>query len=106
MPIIQPPPAPPKKVTITVRLEEHKLFELRRYGAFLGTRNHSHIISESLTRIFRMDSEYNTWLKEHPDFQLERKARSNGSRQGQGAAISGASAPSIVAAEAAGSTEV
>ena len=53
MPLIQPPPVPPKKVTIAVRLDELVLAELRIYGTFLGTRNNSHIISESLTRMGR-----------------------------------------------------
>jgi hypothetical protein len=103
MPIIQPPPAPPKKETIAVRLEEHKLAELRRYGAFLGTRNYSHIIAESLDRVFRMDTEYKAWLKVHPNFALEKKPpRNSASRQQPSVALSGAPATRAVdAAEAA-----
>lgn len=99
MPIIQPPPAPPKKITIGVRFEEQKLAALRRYGVFLGTRNLSHIISESLERIYRMDKQYKAWLKIHPDIAIEKKPRRDRAAQQQPRAIlSGAPASSLVAA--------
>ena len=98
MPIIQPPPAPPKKITIGVRFEEQKLAALRRYGVFLGTRNLSHIISESLERVYKMDKQYKAWLKVHPDIAIEKKPRRNGAAQQPRIAVSGAAAPSIVAA--------
>ena len=99
MPIIQPPPAPPKKITIGVRFDEQKLAEIRRYGVFLGTRNLSHIISESLERVYKMDKQYKAWLKIHPDIAIEKKPRRNGAAQQQSrATLSGAAAPSIVAA--------
>ncbi|HEX5483338.1 MAG TPA: hypothetical protein VFZ08_12005 [Terriglobia bacterium] len=103
MPIIQPPPAPPKKITIGVRFEEQKLAALRRYGVFLGTRNLSHIISESLERVYKMDTEYKAWLKNHPNFVTERKPQRNGAVQQQSRSnLSGAPASSIVdAADAA-----
>jgi hypothetical protein len=99
MPLIQPPAKPPKKVTIAVRFQNADLFELRRYGAFLGTRNRSHIIVESLKRIYRMDSEYKAWLKDHPNFQPELKTRRNGAtRTSTAPVLSGAAASSAVAA--------
>ncbi|HEV2418047.1 MAG TPA: hypothetical protein VGX94_09590 [Terriglobia bacterium] len=98
MPIIQPPPAPPKKITIGVRFEEQKLAALRRYGVFLGTRNLSHIISESLERVYRMDKQYKAWLKIHPDIAIENKPRRNGAAQQPRITLSGATVPSIVAA--------
>ena len=99
MPIIQPPPAPPKKVTIGVRFEEQKLAALRRYGAFMGTRNLSHIISESLERVYKIDADYKAWLKAHPDIAIEKKPRRNGASRIQSRPdLSGATASSIVAA--------
>lgn len=99
MPIIQPPPSPPKKITIGVRFEEQKLAALRRYGVFLGTRNLSHIISESLERVYKMDKQYKAWLKVHPDIAIEKKPRRSGAAQQQPrATLSGAVAPSVVVA--------
>ena len=39
MPVIEPPPTVPKKETVAVRLEVLVLEELRRYAAYVGTRN-------------------------------------------------------------------
>ncbi len=107
MPIIQPPPAPPKKVTIGVRFEEEKLAALKRYGTFLGTRNFSHIISESLDRVYKIDTDYKAWLKAHPNFVLQtNRKRNNGAKQHSPAVVPGAPAPSLVdAAQAADHAE-
>jgi hypothetical protein len=102
MPLIQPPPVPTKKVTVAIRLDEEVLAELRIYGIFLGTRNNSHIISESLTRIFKLDTHYKAWRKAHPNLQPDTNSRRNGSSPPRKAAVlSDASASSIVAAQAA-----
>ncbi len=69
MPIIEPPQAAPKKETLAIRLEVRVLDELRRYAAFLGTKNFSHIIACSLERVFKADAGYKAWLKAHPDFR-------------------------------------
>jgi hypothetical protein len=78
MPIIQAPPAAPKKETLAIRLEVRVLDELRRYAAFLGTKNFSHIIACSLERVFKADAGYKAWLKAHPDFQPQAKTSRNG----------------------------
>ncbi|MGH9398259.1 MAG: hypothetical protein ACRD18_15580 [Terriglobia bacterium] len=104
MPLIQLPPAPPEKETVAYRLEVQVLDELKRYGAFLGTRNWSHIVSQCLQKVFRTDPDYKTWLKTHPNFVIDRKPRRNGATpQQHGAALSGASAPqpTVDAAQAA-----
>ena len=94
MPIIEPPPAPPKKETIAVRLEVSVLEQLKRYAAFLGTGNLSHVIAKSLEKVFKTDSDYKAWLKSHPDFVIRKRARRNdGPQQDQNPALSGASAP-------------
>ena len=69
MPIIEPPPTSPKKETLAIRVEIRVLDELRRYAAFLGTKNFSHIIACSLERVFKADAGYKAWLKAHPDFR-------------------------------------
>jgi hypothetical protein len=78
MPIIEPPPTAPKKETVAIRLEVSVLDELRRYAAYVGTRNFSHIIACSLERVFKADAGYKAWLKAHPDFHPESKSRRNG----------------------------
>ncbi len=78
MPIIEPPPTAPKKETLAIRLEVRVLDELRRYAAFLGTKNFSHIITRSLERVFRADAGYKAWLKTHPDFRPQTKTPRNG----------------------------
>ncbi len=107
MPIIQLPPPPPKKITFAVRLEEEKFAALKRYGAFVGTNNYSIIISQSLDRLYEIDTDYHEWLEVHPDFEPDKRSRRNGAgKQSRKAAISGAAVPSLVAAvEAASSPE-
>jgi hypothetical protein len=78
MPIIEPPPTAPKKETVAIRLDISLLDELRRYAAYVGTRNFSHIVACSLERVFKADAGYKAWLKAHPDFRPEPKARRNG----------------------------
>ncbi len=107
MPIIQLPPPPPKKITFAVRLEEEKFAALKRYGAFVGTNNYSIIISQSLDRLYEIDTDYREWLEVHPDFEPDKRSRRNGAaKQSRKAVISGTAVPSIVAAvQAASSTE-
>ncbi len=107
MPIIQLPPPPPKKITFAVRLEEEKFAALKRYGAFVGTNNYSIIISQSLDRLYEIDTDYREWLEVHPDFEPDKRSRRNGAaKQPRKAVISGAAVPSLVAAvDAASSTE-
>ena len=97
MPIIEPPPAPPKKETIAVRLEVGVLEQLKRYAAFLGTGNLSHVIVKSLEKVFKSDGDYKAWLRLHPDFVIRKKARRHERIAGhQDAAFSGASAPQVL----------
>jgi hypothetical protein len=107
MPIIKLPPPPPKKITFGVRLEEERFAALKRYGAFVGTNNYSIIISQSLDRLYEIDSEYREWLDVHPDFEPDKRGRRNaGAKQSRRAVVSGAAASSIVAAaDAASGTE-
>jgi hypothetical protein len=78
MPIIQPPPAPPKKETIAIRLDAQILEELRRYAACVPTRNLSHIIAGALQRLFNDDGDYKTWRDSHPELLATTKSRRDG----------------------------
>ena len=108
MPIVQLPPPPPKKVSFGVRLEEERLAALKRYAAFVGTKNYSIIISQSLDKLYQIDTEYHQWLEVHPDFEAEKRPRRNGAaKQSRKLVVPGAPASSIVAAaEAARVAEV
>jgi len=79
MAVIAPPPTAPKKETLAIRLEVRVVDELRRYAAYLGTKNFSHIIACSLERVFKADAGYKAWLKTHPDLRTESKPQRNGS---------------------------
>ncbi|HEY6292925.1 MAG TPA: hypothetical protein VI455_15350 [Terriglobia bacterium] len=103
MPLIQPKPAPPEKQTVALRLEISTLDRLKRYAAFLGTRDLSHVVTGSLEKVFHADREYKAWLKAHPDSSTQSRARRNSNHQTASAALSGAAAAPIVdAVQAAG----
>jgi hypothetical protein len=106
MPIIQLPPPPPKKITFGVRLEEEKFAALKRYGAFVGTNNYSIIISQSLDRLYEIDTDYHEWLEVHPDFEPDKRARrSSAAKPSRKVVVSGAAAPRAAAVDAASSPE-
>jgi hypothetical protein len=96
MPLIPPKPAPPEKLTVALRLEVATLDRLKRYAAFLGTRDLSHVVTGSLEKVFHADKEYKAWLKAHPDSSTQSRARRNSNHQAGSAALSGAPAPPAV----------
>jgi hypothetical protein len=96
MPLIQPKPAPPEKQTVALRLEIATLDRLKRYAAFLGTRDLSHVVTGSLEKVFHADKEYKAWLKAHPDSSTQSRVRRNSNHQAGSAALSGATAPPTV----------
>ncbi len=75
MPLIQPPPAPPKKETIAIRLDAQILEELRRYAACVPTKNLSHVIAGALQKLFDEDGDYKTLLNSHPELLAQAKPR-------------------------------
>ncbi|HEY6271655.1 MAG TPA: hypothetical protein VIX19_06625 [Terriglobales bacterium] len=95
MPLIPPKPTPPRKQTIALRLEVSTLEALKRYAAFLGTRDLSHVVTGSLEKVFHADKEYKTWLKSHPDSVTETRAGWNpgSNHHPAGSALPGASSP-------------
>jgi hypothetical protein len=102
MPLIQPKPAPPEKQTVALRIETSTLDRLKRYAAFLGTRDLSHVVTGSLEKLFHADKEYKAWLKAHPESAVPSRGRRNSNQQPSGTALSGAPAPPAVdAAQAA-----
>jgi len=65
-PLIPPPATPPKKRTLNVRLEEHLYDDLKRYIAYAGGGDFSHVISEGLRIVFKDDKGFPNWLANHP----------------------------------------
>ena len=65
-PLIPPPPEPPKKRTLNVRLEESLYEDLKRYIAYAGGGDFSHVISRGLSFVFEKDTGFPTWLANHP----------------------------------------
>ena len=96
MPLIQPKPAPPEKQTVALRLEISTLDRLKRYAAFLGTHDLSHVVTGSLEKVFHADKEYKAWLKAHPESATQYKARRNSNHKPERSALSGAAAPPAV----------
>jgi hypothetical protein len=62
MSIIKKPAAPPKIVTLEVRLEEPVLTKLRSYCEFIDS-NPDHVVPTALSLVFRKDYEFKRWLK-------------------------------------------
>ncbi|HEY6293239.1 MAG TPA: hypothetical protein VI455_16935 [Terriglobia bacterium] len=98
MPLISPKPMPPRKQTVALRLEISTFEALKRYAAFLGTRDLSHVVTGSLEKVFHADKEYKTWLKAHPDSVGEDRTRHNSgsNHHPAGSLLVGAAAPLAV----------
>ncbi len=65
-PLIAPPPEPLKKRTVNVRLEEEIFENLKRYIAYAGRGDFSHVVNNGMRYVFLKDSGFQTWLAEHP----------------------------------------
>lgn len=98
MPLIQPKPAPPRKQTVALRLELSTLDALKRYAAFLGTRDLSHVVTGSLEKVFHADKEYRAWLKSHAETVAETRGHKHfgSNHQTAGSTLPGAPAPPAV----------
>ena len=66
MPLLRKPtPVIPKR-QYHVRILEPLAVKMERYAEFLGAPNIDHVIAEALDFVFRKDTDFNTWLAEHP----------------------------------------
>ena len=65
-PLIAPPPEPLKKRTVNVRLEEEIFENLKRYIAYAGRGDFSHVVNNGMRYVFLKDSGFQAWLAEHP----------------------------------------
>ncbi len=44
---------------------------MERYAEFLGTDNFDHVVSQALQFIFKRDSQFKSWLEQHPEPTLK-----------------------------------
>jgi hypothetical protein len=65
MPILKPPPKPPKNETLQLRVEEEIRTKLHKYAEFIDS-SESYVVSEALRLLFRKDDEFKIWLEDHP----------------------------------------
>ena len=65
-PLIPPPPEPPKKRTVNARLEEEIFENLKRYIAYAGGGDFSHVINEGLSTSFTKTRDFRPWVAAHP----------------------------------------
>jgi hypothetical protein len=62
MSIIKKPAAPPKIVTLEVRLEEPQLTRLKAYCEFIDS-TPDYVVATALSLVFKKDYEFKRWLK-------------------------------------------
>jgi len=65
-PLIAPPPEPLKKRTVNVRLEEEIFEDLKRYIAYAGRGDFSHVVNNGMRYVFLKDAGFQAWIAEHP----------------------------------------
>lgn len=61
MPVLKPPPKPPKNETVQIRVEEEIRTRLHKYAEFIDS-SESYVVNESLRLLFRKDDEFKSWL--------------------------------------------
>ena len=67
MPLLKPPEPEIAMRKFYVRLEEPLALTMERYAEFLGTDNLDHVVSQALQFIFKRDSQFRSWLEQHPE---------------------------------------
>jgi hypothetical protein len=50
-----------------VRIEEPLALTMERYAEFLGTDDLEHVVSQAWQFIFKRDTQFKSWLKQHPE---------------------------------------
>jgi hypothetical protein len=76
MPLLKPPEPGVIQRRYYLRIEESLAQTMERYAEFLGTDNLDHVVSQALQFIFKRDSQFRSWLEQHPETTLK-PARSN-----------------------------
>ena len=67
MPLLKPPEPVVIQRRYYLRIEESLAQTMARYAEFLGTDNLDHVVSQALQFIFKRDSQFKSWLEQHPE---------------------------------------
>ena len=102
MPLIRKQLKPTPKITLSIRLEDPLIKQLKRYAIYWDSEP-AFIITERLQQLFDSDKKFHEWCEAHPELPDAQKTRREAKPQPtNGSLISGALAPRVVdAAEAA-----
>jgi hypothetical protein len=67
MPLLQPPEPVISLRRYYLRIEEPLAQTMERYAEFLGTSSIDHVVAQALQFIFKRDSQFKSWLEQHPE---------------------------------------
>jgi len=79
VPLLKPPEAAITQRRYYLRIEESLAQTMERHAEFLGTYSIDHVVAQVLQFIFKRDSQFKSWLEQHPEPTLKparSKARS------------------------------
>ena len=71
MPLLKPPEPQIAVRRFYVRIEEPLTLTMERYAEFLGTASIDHVVTQALQFIFKRDSQFKSWLEQHPEPTLK-----------------------------------
>src|SRR5579859_2174501 len=74
MPLIQSPDPKPRKVKLTLRLDEPLTRTVHRYAEFIHATN-EYVIAQALNYFFERDQEFKQWLDAHPNPSSHARSR-------------------------------
>ena len=74
MPLIQSPDPKPRKVKLTLRLDEPLTGTVHRYAEFIRASN-EYVIAQALNYFFERDQEFKQWLETHPNSTSQGRPR-------------------------------
>ncbi len=66
MPLLKPPEAAITHRRYHLRIEESLAQTMERFAEFLGTASIDHVVAQALQFIFKRDSQFKSWLEQHP----------------------------------------
>ena len=74
MPLIQSPDPKPRKVKLTLRLDEPLTRRVHRYAEFIRASN-EYVIAQALNYFFERDQDFRQWLETHPNPSSHARSR-------------------------------
>lgn len=74
MPLIESPNPKPRRVKLTLRLDEPLARNVHRYAEFIRATN-EYVIAHALNYFFERDSDFKQWIASHPNGQSRNRSR-------------------------------